>query len=400
MPKRVPPLSARKLASTRPADEPTELVDGYVPGLRVRIFPTGAKSWSLNVRDSQGLRRRFDVGAGLSLTEARRKAENLRKAIREGVDPTTERREARLRARAAREGIGTLEALLDGYFSNGPGAQLRRARQTKQLIKTVFAKALSLVLLDLQRPTLQLLADKWPSSQSAAFAVRSLRPCLKWAEKRAMVQADVWDLDPPARPQTRERVLSDDEISAIWPHLKGCHGQVMKWLLWTACRLNEATGMTWSEIEGSKWTIPAARSKSKRDRVIPLPPQAMSLLRSIDEGNPGALVFPSQRGAMLGNWDRFTKALQKISGTSDWHRHDLRRTIATKLGDLRFEPHVISVVLGHTHIAQGATAIYARSRYERQHAEALQAVADELDRIVTGDSKVISFHQSAAGGRP
>src|SRR5262249_42015023 len=149
--KRVPPLSARKLASIRPAEIPTELVDGYVPGLRVRILPNGTKSWSLNVRDRNGVRRRFNVGAGLSLTEARRKAENLRKAIREGADPTTERRAARLRARAARDGIGTLEALLDGYFSNGPGAQLRRARQTKQLIKTVFAKALGLALLDLQR---------------------------------------------------------------------------------------------------------------------------------------------------------------------------------------------------------------------------------------------------------
>jgi hypothetical protein len=46
----------------------------------------------------------------------------------------------------------------------------------------------------------------------------------------------------------------------------------------------------------------------------------------------------------------------------------------------------VSVVLGHAHIAEGATAVYARSRYHREHREALQALANEIDRIVIGDS--------------
>jgi hypothetical protein len=52
------------------------------------------------------------------------------------------------------------------------------------------------------------------------------------------------------------------------------------------------------------------------------------------------------------------------------------------LGDLGVAPHVVSVVLGHTHIAEGATAVYARSRYQPEHAEALQALADHIDRTV------------------
>jgi hypothetical protein len=60
--------------------------------------------------------------------------------------------------------------------------------------------------------------------------------------------------------------------------------------------------------------------------------------------------------------------------------------VATLLGDLGLAPHVVSVVLGHAHIAEGATAVYARSRYHREHREALQALANEIDRIVIGDS--------------
>jgi hypothetical protein len=59
------------------------------------------------------------------------------------------------------------------------------------------------------------------------------------------------------------------------------------------------------------------------------------------------------------------------------------------LGDLGFAPHVISVVLGHAHVAEGATAVYARSRYQREHQEALQTLAAEFERIVTDEGKVL-----------
>ena len=44
MPKRVAPLSVKRLASVRPGPKPIELVDGYVPGLRIRILPSGTTS--------------------------------------------------------------------------------------------------------------------------------------------------------------------------------------------------------------------------------------------------------------------------------------------------------------------------------------------------------------------
>ena len=69
MPKRVPPLSAKTLANVKPGETAIELVDGFVLGLRVRVLPSGKRSWSLNVRNRQGVRRRYDVGAGLSLSE-------------------------------------------------------------------------------------------------------------------------------------------------------------------------------------------------------------------------------------------------------------------------------------------------------------------------------------------
>jgi integrase len=391
MPKRVPPLSARALATVRaPAEKPIELADGFIPGLRVRVYSDGTRAWSLNIRDSKGERRRFEVGRDLGLAEARKKAEHLRRSIRDGADPTTERRLAGQRAKAAREGIGTFEALIDTYFRSGPGARQRRVEKTKQIIKTVFSRVMRSPAVDLDRVTLQLTADDWRSSNTAASAVRSLRACLKWAEKRGLVRSDVSDLECPGKPTKRSRFLAAEEIAAIWPLLEGSHGQVMKWLLWTGCRLNEAAGMTWQEVQSGIWTIPAARAKNNRERDVPLPSQAIAFLQTLPQSACSALVFPPARGEILGNWDRETKRLHERSGTSGWHRHDLRRTVATMLGDLGIAPHVISAVLGHAHIAVGATATYALSRYGREHKQALQALADELDRIVALEADAVA----------
>jgi integrase len=386
MPKRVPPLSAKALAAVRPANEPIELADGYVPGLRIRIQPNGTRTWSLNIRDRNGVRRRFDVGAKLGLADARRRAEELRRSIREGADPTSDRRVARQRAQAARDGVGTLGALIVTYFSTGPGGQQRRAARNKQQLETVFAKLLDKPVLNIERSELQLTADGWQSGATASLAIRVLRPCLKWAERRGLVREGVANLEQPGKSGKRERVVTTDELKAVWRCLQGAHGNVIKWLLWTGCRLNEAAGMTRREIAGDLWTIPAARAKNGRPRTVPLPHQAVDLLGTLGgatekASEPDTLVFQSKGSGILSNWDRETKRLHRLSGTSGWHRHDLRRAVATLIGDLGFAPHVVSVVLGHTHVAEGATAIYARSRYQREHREALQAVANEIDRL-------------------
>ena len=389
MPRRVAALSVKRLASVRPGQRPIELVDGYVPGLRIRILPSGTRAWSLNIRDSKGVRRRFEVGSGLSLAEARRKAEDLRRNIRGGADPTTERRAARQRALAAKGGVGTLAALVEAYFTNGPGARQRRAAKSRQQLEAVFAVVLNKPLLDIARTELQLIADGWQSPASASLAIRILRPCLKWAEKRGLVREGVPDLEQPGRTKKRERVVTTDELKALWPHLRGSHGDLIKWLLWTGCRLNEAVGLRAGEISGDVWTIPAKRAKNGRARTVPLPSQAVDLLQAAGTLEPDALVFPSKGGGILSNWDRETKRLHRLSGTSGWHRHDLRRAVATLLGDLGFAPHVVSVALGHAHIAEGSTAVYARSRYQREHREALQALADEIDRLVTVGGNVV-----------
>jgi integrase len=112
----------------------------------------------------------------------------------------------------------------------------------------------------------------------------------------------------------------------------------------------------------------------------------VALLTAIRPKDPNAasLVFATGAGTALGNWDRETKALQEKSKTVGWHRHDLRRTGATMLGERGELPDIVEAALNHISIRSPLAATYNRSRYRPQVAEALQRLADALDRIEFG----------------
>jgi integrase len=410
MPKRVAPLTAKTVDAMKPGQE---LADGAMPGLRVRNV-SGELAWSLFVvPPGQSSKKRHEVGRGIGLAVARQKAQDVLRQVRMGEDPTAERKRARERSAAAREGIGTLEALVDSYFETGPGMALRTKDDQKATIKLVFDKVLAKPSPDVRRVELQLLADRWPSASSAGLAIGYIRPLMKWAAKRSLVAADDWrDLERPEivakEDGEGQRFLTTDELKALWPRLTGPYGNASKFLLWTAARLREATKATWSEIDldAGTWTLSGKRRKDTRskrrvkaapavDHVVPLPRQAVELLRSIrgeETPKPGALVFVGAEGGELVNWSRWLKAMHSAkTAIAPWSAHALRRTCATMAAELGAEPHVVSAVLGHRSIGGDLQSKYQRSRYAPEHAHALQLVADRIDAIVVGNDNVVAI---------
>jgi len=402
VPKRIQPLTAKRLDAVRPSDdEVVELGDGLLPGLRVRIS-RGGRYWSLNIRNVKGERRRFDVGDDLSLAEARRRAETLKQAIKRGADLTGDRREARQRVRDAKAGIGTFGSVINAYF-NGDGASLRTMGEQRARIKHVFIKHLDRPATEITVQELQRAAEAHSSSSSASRAITYLKPVARWAAKRGLMQRGFSELEKPMERSFEDgghTVLDRDTLALVLLEFNlGYHGPAAKLMLWTAARLDEVCSATWSEfdLDVGLWTVAAGRRKDTRSRtrkkqvpaqphVIPLPRQAISMLVKIREGKPpGQLVFPNAHGGKLDNWDRWSKSIFKRTGTSGWTRHDLRRTCATLAAELNVAPHIISIVLGHkTPEGNHLLGIYNKGRYRQQHGEALQAVADRLEAYEVG----------------
>src|SRR5450759_3502008 len=92
-----------------------DLSDATLPGLRLRLKPSGGRSWVLACRDTLGRMRRFPLGEhpAMGISDAREAARTMRANVRAGADPVAEARRKRMIGPEARDGFGTLTAVLD-----------------------------------------------------------------------------------------------------------------------------------------------------------------------------------------------------------------------------------------------------------------------------------------------
>ena len=301
-----------------------DLADGGCPGLRLRLTPAGGKSWVLACRDRQGRMRRFLLGSfpTMGVSKARTEARALHARVKqEGADPTADRRRERAMGAAAKAGIGTLSAALDIYGEKC-GNKQKAWSEARQRINLIFKPLLSVPGETLTGRDFQMLADAYPSQSSAAYAVRSIRPALKWAAQRGDVNEGAAHIHPPAAAGRRKRVLSRDELAAVLPVLRASerpYAAAMRLMLLTLARREEASAATWGAIDmqAGTWTI--AETKNGETHVVPLPRQALELLRGLrpEKPNQDALVFHTSTGGALGNWDRETKAISKRAKPKD-----------------------------------------------------------------------------------
>ena len=184
-------INSAQFDNWKPRDAREELNDG--DGLRARKGADGVVRWSLMMR-LDGQMRRFRVGDGLGLKEAREEAKQLRQRVRSGEDPTKARRERRARAADAATGIGTVAAVIDAYFETGDGRHLRTKKMQRTMARAVFKSVLPRPAMDLRLAELQKAANGYKAASSAARAVVYIRPILRWAvstEEMNLVNKDM-----------------------------------------------------------------------------------------------------------------------------------------------------------------------------------------------------------------
>jgi hypothetical protein len=173
-----------------------------------------------------------------------------------------------------------------------------------------------------------------------------------------------------------------------WPY-----GRIVQLLILTGQRRNEVTGMRWSELDLAKgqWTIPAERTKPGRVHELPLVPAAVDLIQRLPKIHD-QYVFPAKgKDNSASGFSKWKHELDRIAGLSDWRIHDLRRTVASGMAQLKVAPHIIERVLNHTTGTLGGVAgIYNRFGYLDEMREALQRWSDHLINTCSTASSVFS----------
>jgi len=203
-----------------------------------------------------------------------------------------------------------------------------------------------------------------------------------WAIGEGLVEANpVIGTNKASESKSRERVLSDAELAAIWKAAPdNDYGRIVKLLMLTAQRREEIGGLAWSEIDrtGKLIALPSGRTKNNRPHDVPLSDPAMAVLESTPPREGRALVFGIGKGGYSG-WSRSKEALDESAKLAPWTLHDLRRSAATRMADLGVGPHIVEAVLNHVSgHKSGVAGIYNRSTYAEEKRAALDLWASHL----------------------
>jgi integrase len=180
----------------------------------------------------------------------------------------------------------------------------------------------------------------------------------------------------------RKRVLGDSEIRALWAATAepSTYNRLLRFLLSTGARRDEAGGMVWDEIEGDVWTLPPARNKVKEELERPLSALARSVLDQLPpiEGCP--YVF-TMGGRPFGDWSRCKLKLDAaLQFAEPFVIHDLRRTARSLLSRAGIASDIAEMCLGH--VLPGIRATYDRHKYVEPKRHAFEALAALIERIV------------------
>lgn len=389
-------------------------------GFGLRITAAGARAFVLRYR-AAGRERMFTIGGfpDWTVSAAREKARELRRAVDSGADPMSER--------AAVRTAPTFNDLADRFEAEHLGKRrVVTATGYKSILKLHLRPALGRIkVADLRHADVErmhsAIATTAPYQANRAVAILSkmLNLAVKWELRN----------DNPARgverapEQRRERFLDGAEIArladvlAAHPERVSC--AAIRMLLLTGARKGELLSATWTQFDlaAGVWTKPSASTKQSKEHRVPLSAPALAVLNDLraDADPLCSFVFPGKlvRAADgVVRWQHLTEikkvwltvcrkaGLAQLAPQRDvskdivkgkdgkpvmvWQTtarlHDLRHSYASILASSGLSLPVIGALLGHT---QAATT----QRYAHLLDDPLRAATERVGAFVTGAGK-------------
>jgi integrase len=165
----------------------------------------------------------------------------------------------------------------------------------------------------------------------------------------------------------RERVLSMDELRAVWKAADKVgypFGPIVKLLILTAQRRAEVANIErgWLLLDQKAFEVPAAMYKTDRPQVVPLSAPALAVVEALPNWNNGDFLLTTMAGKRpVSGFSRAKARLDQLSGVEGWTLHDLRRSAATHMARLGVPQEHIERVLGQAF--EGVAVTYNRYSY-------------------------------------
>jgi integrase len=395
-------LTAIACRNMRPGKGRREIPDGGCRGLYFIVQSSGVKSWAARFR-FQGATRKLTlgtfldngiqepggdpvIGTPLSLASARELATKALRQAASGIDPCAEKRQHRVDQIGIAE--GTLQAIAAKYLKLD-GAKLRTVGQRKSDLELICKRLGVKPIGDIRRSMVTDCLDDIAENSGPVRADRclaALKKLFNWhAERDDYFRTPLGRGGRHTKPKelARTRVLSDDELRKLWLAAEtypGPFGAYLRLTLLTAARRSESAGLRYDELadDGSTWIIPGSRYKSGNDTLIPLSKAAQQIIKS--QPVLGPYVFSADGSRPLGGFADRKKDFDKVAGVENYRTHDLRRTSRTLLSRAGIPVDIAERCLGH--VMGGVRGTYDRHEYQAEKAEAFEALAAQIQRVV------------------
>ena len=289
------PTNRRRLTQpyvkqTKPRAEPFNTWD-IVPGLVLRIQPTGHRSWRYFYCRHRACWYHIGNAASIAISEARKIAIDLAARVARGEDPAADRK--------AERNAGTFSELAADYVERYAKRNNKSYKQAETLVaRYLLPKWGKLKAADIARKDVRGVLDRIgdrPVLSNAVLAGASA--VFSWA-----VEQDILAINPargikrhPVK--ARERILNESEIKSFWIAFDDAgllRSSALKLVLLTGQRPGEVCHMRREHIEqvegGAWWTLPGEPdkngwpgTKNKRTHRVWLSAPARAVLAELDD---------------------------------------------------------------------------------------------------------------------
>jgi integrase len=395
MSKRLTDLAIRNL---KPGSTRQEIPDHG--GLYVVVQPSGRRGFCVRYRFN-GVPKKLTLPNGVTLAQARKLAADAMFEVARNNDPAETKKAAQAKAAAAAK--DTLRAICEEY-QRRDGKNLRTAKvRADNLERLVYPVLGSRQIDSIKRSEIVRLLDKIEDKngpRQADIMLALLGRIFNWHagrsdEFRSPIVRGMKRCK--AKERERSRILNDDELRAVWraAGTAGEFGTLIKFLLLTGARRNEAAHMRHGEIDdGTDWTLPAARNKTKVDLTRPLSKAAQAILNERPRFDGCPFMFSNDGRLPISGFSFLKKRFDKACKVSGWQLHDLRRTARSLLSRAGVPSDHGERCLGHA--IGGVRGVYDRHRYLDEMRAAYEKLARLIFQIV---DLLREDDREAAGGK-
>lgn len=352
--------------------------DEGLPGFGVRVSQGGTRSFVV----MYGARRRLKtIGRypTVSLADARREAKRIQSdlSLFHGATGTTL---PDISFEQAKQ-----KFLEDSASRNKPGTYEEYRRLLSRHFQ--FKKDLG----EITRKDIMDVVSSSTAPSEGRHAYVAIRAMMNWCVRHGLISASpVPTITYRSKP--RARVLSDDELKAVWKRAEEYgypYGRIVQLLILTGQRRGEIAGLKWNWISDDEIVFPEGFTKNKREHRIPIGSITKRLLNELPEINENVFPSRSSKGTTFNGWSKSKRRFDSMISVPSYTLHDLRRTYSSNMARMGVQIHITEKLLNHVSgTVSGIAAVYNRYSYADEMRAAVEGFEQYIGELSASDKNL------------